>query len=146
MNQNHSKNEPSESRRKKLQICVEILTRWFAKWSAVFPNHPVSKLQTATYAEALGDLTAEQLEYGCKYASREMEQFPKPGHIRAHAEKFNPNREYLGPPLEWNPELEHERLERKAQWERQLADSKAMKTIKPLDDQKRELREKGWLQ
>lgn len=42
--------------------------------------------------------------------------------------------------------LEAERLERKARWDRQLADSKAMaKPAKSLEEQKAELREKGWL-
>jgi len=160
MDTNLSKKEPNESRRKKLQTCVEILTRWFAKWSAVFPNHPVSKLQTATYAEALIDLTAEQLEYGCKEASKNMEQFPKPGHIRKPAE--NLTNEYLGPALEWDPELERQRLERKAEWERHLASGEvkqkpepepekprrpigATRHAKSLEQQKQELREKGWL-
>ena len=110
---NRSKKEPSESRKMYLQKCVEILTRWFTKWSACFPNHPVSKLQIATYAEALVDLTLDQLEHGCKCASQEMEQFPKPGHIRKCAEEMAREfEEYLGPPQIKYPEIdEAERLE-----------------------------------
>lgn len=103
---NHSKNEHSESRKRHLQKSVEILTRWFLKWSAVFPNHPVTKLQTATYAEALIDLSAEQLEHGCKKAGEEMQQFPKPGHIRHGAADFSAEREdYLGPPQLTYPDV-----------------------------------------
>jgi hypothetical protein len=114
-----------------------------------------------TYAEALGDLTAEQLEYGCAQTSKEMEQFPKPGHIRRHAE--NLHAEFLGPKLDWNPRLEQERLLRKAEWERQLASGEVTQTneleppkpakphgatrhAKSIEQQKQELREEGWLQ
>jgi hypothetical protein len=38
------------------------------------------------YLEALGDLTSDQIEYGCMMAGRVAEQFPKPGHIRSKAE------------------------------------------------------------
>jgi hypothetical protein len=37
----------------------------------------------ATYLEALDDLTPNELEIGCREATRKAEQFPKPGHIRA---------------------------------------------------------------
>lgn len=157
---NLSKKEPSGDHGRRLQTCVEILTRWFAKWSACFPNHPVSKLQTATYAEALGDLTAEQLEYGCRRASEDMEQFPKPGHIRKHGEALNFNRIYSGPAMEWDPQLERERLDRKAEWERLLASGEVKPAEEPekkprllvrrtlgktIEQQKQELKEKGWI-
>ena len=59
-----------------------MLERWFLKWSDAFPSHPVTKIQVGTYLEALDNLTPEQLEIGCREATRHAEQFPKPGHIR----------------------------------------------------------------
>jgi hypothetical protein len=60
-----------------------VLTQWFHKWADSFPSHEVTKLQVATYLEALDDLTPGQLEIGCRAATRKAEQFPKPGHIRS---------------------------------------------------------------
>lgn len=48
----------------------------------MFPSHPVTKVQIAGYVEALDDLTPEQIEIGCRKATRTATQFPKPGHIR----------------------------------------------------------------
>lgn len=91
----------------------------------------------------------------------DMEQFPKPGHIRKQAEQSNTNQIYLGPAMEWDPQLEKERLDRKAEWERQLASGEvkqsptpepaksrpfaATRHAKSFEQQKQELREKGWL-
>ena len=40
----------------------------------------------ATYAEALCDLTPAQIERGCAEATKMVEVFPKPSHIRQHSE------------------------------------------------------------
>jgi len=48
----------------------------------MFPAHPIAKSLVACYAEALSDLTPEQLETACREATRSAEQFPKPAHIR----------------------------------------------------------------
>lgn len=80
---NLSMNGGDDSRKQRLAKSAVVLTRWFRKWSDSFPSHDVTKLQMATYLEALDDLTPEQLEIGCREATRKAEQFPKPGHIRS---------------------------------------------------------------
>lgn len=80
---NLSTNGASENRKKRLAKLALVLTQWFRKWGDAFPSHEVTKLQVATYLEALDDLTPEQLEIGCREATRTAEQFPKPGHIHA---------------------------------------------------------------
>lgn len=78
-----STNAGSANRKPHLAKLALVLTKWFRKWGDAFPSHEVTKLQVATYLEALDDLTPAQLEIGCKEATRTAEQFPKPGHIRA---------------------------------------------------------------
>lgn len=78
-----STNGAGENRRKHLAKLALVLERWFQKWGDAFPSHEITKLQVATYTEALDDLTPEQLEIGCREATRKAEQFPKPGHIRS---------------------------------------------------------------
>jgi hypothetical protein len=51
------------------------------------------------YAEALDDLSPEQIDSGCREAARTAEQFPKPGHIRKGYESNLQNSPFLGPPL-----------------------------------------------
>ena len=82
MDTNLSMNADADSRKKRLGKLAIVLERWFLKWSDAFPSHPVTKIQLGTYLEALDDLTPEQLELGCREATRHAEQFPKPGHIR----------------------------------------------------------------
>jgi hypothetical protein len=53
-----------------------------AKWADTFPSHVVTKLQIATYAEALADLAPGELDAACRLATRNATQFPKPGDIR----------------------------------------------------------------
>lgn len=61
---------------------MSVLKPWLAKWSALFPTHEVTKLQVVAILEALDDLTPQELETGCREATRVATQFPKPGHIR----------------------------------------------------------------
>ena len=85
------------------------------KWSHAFPTHPVSEKQILVYVEALDDMTPDELEFGCREATRTAEQLPKPGHIRTAAEAYrapDDRSQFLGPALDWNPELEKERIER----------------------------------
>ena len=79
-------NGEDANQRKHFARSVEVLTRWFAKWTDAFPSHAVTRLQVATYVESLDDLSPEELDRGCREATRIAEQFPKPGHIR-HALK-----------------------------------------------------------
>ncbi len=124
------------------------------KHLAIFGEHyrqPISELSVIAYAEDLVTLTPEQLDAACVRARQTSEFMPVSAAIlKTHSElesaksaQFDRS-QYSGPTLDWNPELEHERLERKAQWERQLANSS--KAGKSFDEQKQELRDKGWLQ
>ena len=60
---------------------LEILERWFAKWLAIHPNHPVNPVQQAVYLEALEDLTPQELEMGCRCATKTCDFFPRPSQI-----------------------------------------------------------------
>lgn len=114
------------------------------------------------YVEALDDLSPEQLEFGCKEATRIAEQLPKPGHIRTAAGAFRPKNdrsEFLGPALDWNPVLEMERIRRAEAYQKALTNGeitpepqkpKPKKRIahvtKSIEEQKEELRKRGYLQ
>lgn len=146
-------------------------TRFLAvlrKHLAIFTEHyrqPVSELSVIAYAEDLQKLTPEELDAACVLARQSSEFMPVSAAIlRAHKELLNSNAgEFLGPRLDWNPELEKERLERKLLFEKALANGEvetekptpiqpkkrqlgAIHPAKSLEEQKRELREKGWLQ
>jgi hypothetical protein len=60
----------------------------------------------ATYLEALDNLTHEELEHGCRECSRNMEYFPKPGHIRKAGEGSQDREEYLGLPQLKYPDVD----------------------------------------
>lgn len=83
MEQSRLTNGGNESRKTYLAKLALVLTRWFQKWGDAFPSHEVTKLQMGTYLEALDDLTPDELDIGCREATRTAEQFPKPGHIRS---------------------------------------------------------------
>jgi len=159
--ENPSRNASRESQRRQLARCADVLATWFEKWSAAFPTHEVSTFQIAVYAEALDDLSPEKLEFGCREATRTAEQFPKPGHVRRAAEAFKPKTdrsEFLGPALEWNVTLEMERIQRQQEHERALTNGeiqpepqqenpkkRIVHVVRPLEEQKEELRKRGWL-
>jgi hypothetical protein len=133
-----------------------VLTRWFEKWRPVYPTHPVTKRQIAAYAEALDDMTPEQIDIGCREAGRSAENFPKPGHIREGFESSRQDTIYLGPPAIKYPEVSQE--ERDAALEerkvftdalkKQLGERKkrVIKPVKPIDQQLDDMRRKGYLQ
>jgi hypothetical protein len=58
------------------------LASWIEEWAAIFPSHPIKGL-VAYYSEAMCDLSLEQLDAACLEVTRTVEQFPKPGQIRA---------------------------------------------------------------
>lgn len=80
--QNLLTNDAGEKRKQHLAKLTLVLVPWFAKWSDSFPSHVIGKVQMATYVEALYDLTEEELEIGCREATKVATEFPKPGHIR----------------------------------------------------------------
>lgn len=118
-----------------------------------------------TYLEAFDDFSPEKLEYGCRESTRTAKQFPKPGHIREAAEGYRPKgdrSEYSGPALEWDPELERERQARERSFKAAVARGeekpwtppepvphgerfKIAPSTKSLEEQKEELRKKGFL-
>jgi hypothetical protein len=141
-----------------------VLARWFDKWRLAFPTHEVSQKQLLVYAEALDDLTPEMIDAGCREAGRTAEQFPKPGHIRRALEANYADTETIcfGPPAEKYPEptaeekAEHlkwrehyAKLEKEALAQRAKPPGKKRYNPPPprmsLEDQKKILREKGFL-
>jgi hypothetical protein len=166
---NHSKNADNENRKKRLAQLVTVLERYFLKWNLLPGSNQVTIGQMAVYAEALIDLSPEAVEFGCAEATKVAERFPWPGHIRKGAEGYRAAQDrsgYLGPALDWNPELEKERLERKAAFERGLADEEFLdrklererveqaeqkpanpmrRGFRSIEEQKAELRVKGYL-
>jgi hypothetical protein len=84
-NRSPLKKNAGENPQQRLERCIIALSPWFAKWTDTFPMHPVTQLQIATYAEALFDLTLAQIERGCAEATKLIEVFPKPSHIREHS-------------------------------------------------------------
>ena len=146
--------------------CADVLAKYFEKWSLLPGSNQASKPQLAVYVEALIDLGTEALEYGCAEATRMAERFPWPGHIRKAAAGYRApedRSEFLGArALDWSPELEKERIERKILFERALASGEIQQEppkpevpkkinyvrrgFKSIEEQKKELREKGYLQ
>ena len=159
---NPLRNDGRENQRKQLAKCVDVLAKYFEKWSRLPGSNQVSKGQIVIYAEALADLSPEALEYGCMEATRTAERFPWPGHIRKGADGYRPAQdrsEFLGPALDWNPELEKERLVREEAFKRALTNGEVQQeeqkpeprkrvvhVTKPIEEQKEELRKRGWLQ
>lgn len=141
------------------------------KHLAIFGEHyrqPISELSVMAYAEDLVNLTPEQLDAACVKARQTSEFMPVSAAILRSHNELEAERQsavdrsqYLGPALEWDPKLEQERLDRKAEWERQLASGEvkpspepepakrklfaATRHAKSLEQQKQELRARGWI-
>jgi hypothetical protein len=86
--ENRLTKETIVNQRKRLAKSAVVLSEYFEKWKATFPTYEVSAFQMGVYAEALDDLTPEQLECGCREVTRIAETFPKPAHIRKAAERL----------------------------------------------------------
>lgn len=113
------------------------------------------------YAEDLAGLSAEQLDVACRKARQESEFMPVSAailsaHKALESERYQ-NEVFLGPRMEWNAELEAERIEREKAHKNQLANgeekfetSPQQKRIarppKSAEEQKEELRKAGWIQ
>jgi hypothetical protein len=159
MSENPLSKRNDTERKERLAKSALVLTAYFKRWSLVFPTHEVSKDQLKVYLMDLDDLLPTELEIGCREASRVAEQFPKPGHIRrALHESLSHREEMLGPPrLEYPPVSEEERLEAlkfSDKLKRELGikpaepQGKKVRVFpppKPIEQQKRELRERGYL-
>jgi hypothetical protein len=103
-------------------------------------------------------MTWEQIDQGCREATRTAEQFPKPGHIRAAFKATQEQCIFLGPRQLAYPEISQEEREEALKFSEELKKklgpvepkpgSKIL-TVRPsilsLDEQKRILREKGLL-
>jgi hypothetical protein len=158
--QNRSMRGGEENQRKRLAMCADVLSKWFLKWSEVFPTHEVTRMQIATYAEALDDLLPEELEIACRQATRTAEQFPKPGHIRKALEGTTPIDDtiYLGVPQISYPEPTPEEREEQRKAREEYAE-KLREVVEPagprfkipqsqlsIEQQKEELKKRGYLQ
>ena len=132
---------------------------------AIFTEHyrqPISELSVVAYAEDLACLTADQLDAACREARRTSEFMPVSAAILAAHESLSARQyQFAGPRLEWNPELEKERIERKIAWERQLQEGqngdapqnpqqhnrqRTAHVSKSIEEQKEDLRKRGFLQ
>jgi hypothetical protein len=162
-NQNHSRNDANENQTKHLAKLVIVLEKYFTKWIKLPGSNQVSKGQIAVYAEALIDLNPEALEFGCAEAMKMAERFPWPGHIRKAAEGYRKPDDRSGMlgarGLEWNPELERQRIERMNAFEKNLESGAppeepletktsigATRHAKSIEEQKEELKKRGYLQ
>ena len=104
----------------------------------------------AFYLEALSDLTAAQIDAGCREAIRTAEVFPKPGHIRK-AVPYSHEDALSGPPQLTYPDVTAEDREEALKYSEAL--KSALSKTKPvkgskltIDEQKAILRAKGFLQ
>lgn len=159
---NRSTSGASESRRQHLAKLALALEPWFRKWAAAFPTHAVSKLQMATYIEALDDMSPQGLDLGCREATRVAEQFPKPGHIRKGLAVASNAGEYLGERADWKtlnappiPQAERDAAIEEcrsrlahltpAPAKKEKARIIARPSTLSIDEQKQRLRANGWL-
>lgn len=155
MEENLSQSEIKERQRRRLAKSADVLAKYFQRWILVCPNFPVRPETIAVYCEALDDLTPEQIEYGCMMATKEMEGWPQPGFIRSCAAGA-PIREVevLGPRLEWTAGEHSDYLKRWLRDQKKPAELPAPKearkqiphTEKSIEQQKQELKDKGYLQ
>ena len=100
LTRSHLRNATLDEHKRKLAQCAEVLGKYFQKWAVIFPNHPTGAVALTLYLEALDDLTPQQIDAGCKEATRTAEQFPKPGHIRRGLIAAHDGETILlGPPL-----------------------------------------------
>ena len=141
-------NRSASGKRNYYASCTKVLTSHFNKWRAVFPAHEVSQEQMSVYLEALSDLSLEELETGCREVLKTAMNFPKPAEIilaarAAREEQRHERPSYLDEPT--NSEKpgwwDH--------WQEMLAAPRIQAINKPrrsLEEQKRILREKGFLQ
>jgi hypothetical protein len=165
-----SMNESDVDRMKRLAKSSVVLATWFRKWTNVFPTHEVTQKQILAYTEALDDLAPEQIDEGCREASRDAEQFPKPGHIRHALEGAKvsaiPAVQFMGPPLIEYSEVTQEEREQALEAQREYTEKlkrhlgigdrrverKERKRfvfnhpVKSFEEQKEELRRRGHLQ
>jgi hypothetical protein len=156
-----SPSETLDARRKDSVKSVDVLSCFLARWSLVFPNHPTVTECLPVYLEALSDLTASQIERGCREAEKTMEQFPKPGHIRQGlARASRGDFERLGPRrIRWNENESMTAEERKAAADQCAELSRGLpvrpvtpprkklsaRPVKPIERQLAEMRAKGYL-
>jgi hypothetical protein len=83
-----------------------VLTEWLRKWARL---HSIGRNQAielteedfAIYAEALSDLTPEQLDAACLKAQQVCQFFPKPGEIRGQLEQAEAKGFELEAEREW---------------------------------------------
>jgi hypothetical protein len=137
------------------------------KHLAIFTEHyrqPVSELSVIAYAEDLSKLTAEQLDAACIRARQSSEFMPVSAAVlKAHEELRSQQMEdrssYLGPPMIDYPEISQEEREDALKFSEELKKAlgpryivqevKNKITVRPstlsIDEQKRKLREKGFL-
>lgn len=153
---------------------LDVLRKHLAIFTEHY-RQPISELSVLAYAEDLADLSAEDLDAACRRARKESEFMPVSAAIIS-AHRSNQMAKYrdfdrLGPRLEWSEEAEEERKKRAAEWQKlegerlaraehyhqEIADGKRRieeeqkkshiaHPAKPLEQQKLELKEKGWLQ
>lgn len=151
-----STRDGAESRWRQLKACEQVLSSWIKKWTDLFPSHEVTQTQILTYIEALDDLTPEQINIGCREATRTAEQFPKPGHIRKAYLQSNDEQRHERPDYLDEIPSEEEQTAR-AQWReyyRRLEVTKLVEApkiprqflpVRSIQAQKAALREKGFL-
>jgi hypothetical protein len=159
MLENPLNNRNDVEKRKRLASYVKLLTQYFERWKLVFPTHEVSKEQLAVYLEAVKDLSINELGVGCREVIKTALTFPKPAEIIIAA-KANYGEALSGPPLlEYPPISEDEReealkfsekLKETLLLEKPKLEPPAKKRIahvtKPIEQQKAELRKRGYLQ
>ena len=146
--------------RKRFAESTKVLTSWFQKWNHAFPSHGVTELQIAVYVEALDDLSPEQIDRGCREATRTAEQLPKPGHIRTALLNAEAESRFvgLGLPLLAYPEISQEERDEALKFSEELKkklgppsqkNERPKLTVRPstlsVEEQKRILRERGLL-
>ncbi len=79
---NHLTKHDADAHARRLAELLKRLTPWFAKWHETFPTHEVTTGQIKTYCEVLVDrLAPEHVDLACKWATQNSESFPKPVHI-----------------------------------------------------------------
>lgn len=133
------------------------------EWLARFTEHyrqNISKISADTYRQELSDMSAAELDAACREAVRTSEYMPNVATIRNALKKIKFTEVDNLSGLDWDPQAEIERLARKKDFDKLVADGKekpwqapepapprfkVKQSVLTLDEQKEILRKKGFL-
>jgi hypothetical protein len=160
MGTNHSmKNEVTRPPARSVESFQTVLTRWLVTFGEHY-RQPLSEVSVACYRDNLSDLNPEELDAACRRALWTSEFMPTVATIRnaLRSSETTPRTLIQYPEVspaerEISPELQKavDDLKQKLRVDEPVKKSQSVKKItpmsspRPIEEQKAELRRRGWL-